>query len=87
MRSLIAAVILAIILTWFALANSQMVTVSFIARSIQVSLSLVILISILIGVVLTGIISLAEQNRMLGKTKELENKLKHEEEILKGGKK
>jgi len=86
-RNLILSIILAIFFTWFALANSQIVTVSFIAKSIQVSLSLVILISILIGIILTGIISLAEQNRMLGKIKELESKLKHEEELLKGGKK
>jgi uncharacterized integral membrane protein len=84
MRSLITAVILAIIFTWFALANSQVVTVSIFVWSFQFSLSLVILISILIGVIFTGIVSAAEQARMLGKIKELENKLKNDEDLLKG---
>ena len=87
MKSLVIAIILAILFTWFALANSQIVTVSLLIWSFQVSLSLVILVCILIGVIFTGIISAGEQGRMLGKIRELESKLKHEEEILKGEKK
>lgn len=87
MRSLIIAIILAILFTWFALANSQVVTVSILIWSVHVSLSMVILISILIGVILTGLISAGEQTRMFGKIRELENKLKHDEDILKGEKK
>ncbi len=87
MRSLITAIILAIIFTWFALANSQMVTVSIFIWSFQVSLSLVILISILIGIIFTGIVSAAEEARMLGNIRELENKLKNDEGLLKGEKK
>jgi len=87
MRTLVTAIILAILLTWFALANSQPVTVSILVWKPSFSLSLLILISILIGVIFTGILSAVEQSRMFGKIKELESKLKHEEEILKGGKK
>ena len=87
LRNLVLSIILAIFFTWFALANSQMVTVSILIRNIQVSLSLVILISILIGVILTGVISAAEQTRMFGKIREIEGKLKHDEELLKGEKK
>ena len=87
LKNLVLSIILAIFFTWFALANSQMVTVSILFRNIQVSLSLVILISILIGVILTGLISAAEQTRMFGKIREIEGKLKHDEELLKGEKK
>jgi uncharacterized integral membrane protein len=87
MRNLVSVIILAIILTWFALANSQIVTVSILIWSIQVSLSLVILISILIGVILTGILSAGEQSKMYAKIKNLEKELKHDEDILKGEKK
>lgn len=81
-RNLIFSIILAIIFTWFALANAQAVTVSLLLWKYQMSLSLVILLSILIGILFTGIISAAEQARMLGRIKELESKLKHEEELL-----
>ena len=84
MKSLIIAIILAIFFTWFALSNAALAKVSILIWSIDVSLSLVILISILIGVIFTGILSAAEQARMLGKIRELENKLKHDEELLKG---
>jgi lipopolysaccharide assembly protein A len=78
-RSLVISIILAIIFTWFALSNSQIVNVSILIWSFQVSLSLVILISILIGVIITGLISAMEQARMLGKIKELEKNAKTEE--------
>jgi uncharacterized integral membrane protein len=87
MRSLISAIVLAIILTWFALANSQIVTVSMLIWSIQVSLSLVMLLSMLIGVIVTGILSAGEQSKMYAKIKNLEKELKHDEDILKGEKK
>jgi uncharacterized integral membrane protein len=84
MRSLIVAIILAIIFTWFALANSQVVAVSIFVWSFQVSLSMVILVSILIGVIFTGIVSASEQARMMRKIRELEKDLKSDEGILKG---
>ncbi len=81
-KNVIISVLLAIILTWFALVNSTTVTISLIFRSYTLSLSLVILVSILIGVILTGIISAAEQARMLRRIGELEGNLKKEEQIL-----
>jgi uncharacterized integral membrane protein len=75
-KNLIISVILAIFFTWFALANSQTVSVSILLWNSKLSLSLVILISILIGVIFTGLISAAEETKMLGKIRELEGKLK-----------
>jgi uncharacterized integral membrane protein len=86
MKNLITAIILAIVFTWFALANSQVVNVSIFIWSFQVSLSMVILVSILVGVIFTGIVSASEQARMMGKIKELEKNLKNDENILKGEK-
>jgi uncharacterized integral membrane protein len=87
MKNLVSAIILAIILTWFALANSQLVTVSVLIWSVKVSLSLVILISLLIGVILTGVLSAGEQSKMFIKIKQLESEIKHDEDLLKGEKK
>jgi putative membrane protein len=87
LRSLVMAIILAIIFTWFAISNSQVVTVSLLVWSLQVSLSLLILISVLIGVILTGLISAMEQTRLIAKINELQGKVKHDEELLKGEKK
>jgi len=86
-KNLVIALILAIVFSWFALSNSQVVLVSLLLWKHQMSLSLVILISILIGIILTGMIAAAEQTVLLGKIKELERKLKHDEELLKGEKK
>ena len=79
-RNLILSVVLAIIFTWFALSNAQTVTVSILLRSYTVSLALVILVAILLGVILTGIISAAEQTRMLAKIRDLDSKLKEAQE-------
>ena len=84
MKSLIGAIVLAIMFTWFALANSMPVDVSILIWKIHVSLSLVILVSILIGVIFTGIMSAGEQSKMYAKIKNLEKELKHDEDILKG---
>jgi len=86
-RNLVLSIILAIFFTWFALANSTVVTVSILIWKIHVSLSLVILVSILIGVIFTGIMSAGEQSKMYAKIKNLEKELKHDEDILKGEKK
>jgi uncharacterized integral membrane protein len=74
-KNLVVSIILAIVFTWFALANSQPVTVSLLFRSWQVSLSLVILICLLLGVIFTGLVSAAEQRKMYSKQKELEKKI------------
>ena len=86
-RNLVLSIILAIFFTWFALANSTVVTVSILVWKLQVSLSLVILVSILIGVIFTGILSAGEQSKMYGKIKNLEKEVKHDEELLGGEKK
>jgi uncharacterized integral membrane protein len=87
LRTLIMALILAIVFTWFALSNSQIEKVSILIWSFQIPLSLLILVSILIGIIFTGIVFSMEQTKLLGKMRELERKLKTEEEILKGEKK
>ena len=62
------------------------VTVSLFLWSLTLSLSLVILICILFGIVIAGLIAAAEQTKMLAKIRDLESKLKHDEELIaKGG--
>ena len=86
-RSLVMSVILAMLLTWFALLNSQVVSISLLVWSFNTYLSIVIFISILVGIFFTGLISAMEQRKFLSRIKELESKLKQEEEIIKGEKK
>ncbi len=81
------AIILAIIFTWFAVSNSQVVKVSLLVWSFQFSLSLLILISVLIGIILTGLIAAMEQTKLIAKIGELQGQVKHDEELLKGEKK
>ncbi len=81
-RSIIFSVILAILLTWFALTNAQPVNVSFFLTSYQFSLSLVILVCVLIGVIISGVTAVIEESRLLKRIRELEIRLKHEEELL-----
>jgi len=81
-KNIVYAVILAILFTWFALSNSQVVAVSLLFRSYQFSLSLVILVSILIGIIISGLTAIFEEAKLLKKIKELEGKLKHDEELL-----
>jgi len=83
-RNLIISIVLAVIFSWFALSNSQIVTISILIWKYQTSLFVVILISVLIGVIFTGLVAAAEQTRLLGKIKELQSSLKHDEELLKG---
>jgi uncharacterized integral membrane protein len=85
-RSLVISIILAILFTWFALSNSQIVSVALLIWSFQTPLSILIFISILFGILIAGLISAMEQGKFLHKIKELENKLK-QEEIVKGEKK
>jgi uncharacterized integral membrane protein len=81
-KNIVFSVILAIFFTWFALANSQPVTLSVLIWKYTASLSLIILLSILIGIIITGLLSVAEESKLLKKIKELEGKLKHDEELL-----
>jgi len=81
-KNIIYAVILAILFTWFALSNSQVVAVTFLFKTYQFSLSLVILVSILIGIIIAGLTAVVEETKLLNKLKEVENKLKHDEDII-----
>jgi uncharacterized integral membrane protein len=86
-KNIAISVILAIIFTWFALVNSTTVTVSLIFRSYTLSLSLVILVSILIGVIIAGLVSATEETRMMGKIRGLEKLVKKEEKQVEEAKK
>lgn len=81
-KNMIFSVLLAILLTWFALTNAQQVTVTVLFRSYQFSLSLVILICVLIGVIISGLTAVMEESRLLKKIKDLEAKVKHDESLL-----
>ena len=75
MPNLIAALLLAIFITLFALWNSMPVKINLFFRTIDnVPLSLVILISVLFGVVLTGFIIFVERTKQHGKKKTEEDK-------------
>jgi uncharacterized integral membrane protein len=78
-KSLLMSVVLAILFSWFALANSQAVTVSLLLWNYQVPLFLVILISMMLGILFTGLISAVEENKLMGKLKDLEKTLKKSE--------
>jgi uncharacterized integral membrane protein len=82
-KNLLLSIFLAVVFTWFAIANSQSVTLSVLIWRFNMSLSLVVLISALVGVIFTGLVAAMEQTRMYGKMKDVEGKLKHDEEILK----
>lgn len=81
------SIILAMLLTWFALLNSQVVSISLLVWSFNTYLSIVIFISILVGILFTGLISAMEQRKFLSRISELEGKLKVEEKLIKGEKK
>ena len=85
-RSLVMSILLALLFTWFALANSQVVTVSLMVWTFHPPLSILIFISILIGILFAGLISVMDQGNFHRKIKELESKLKNEEDLIKGGK-
>lgn len=80
LQTAILSLIFAAFLTAFALSNSQVIRVSLILWEGQMSLALVILISILTGVICTGIIAIAEEVKLLKHIKELESKHKEVEE-------
>jgi uncharacterized integral membrane protein len=86
-RSFIMSIILAILFTWFALSNSDPVRVSLLFWSFNTHLSILIFISILVGILFTGLISAMEQRKFLSTISELESKLKVEEKLIKGEKK
>ena len=81
-KNILFSVILAIILTWFALTNAQAVDVTLFFKSYKFSLALVILICVLIGIIISGLTAMVEESKLLARIRELEGKLKHDEELL-----
>ncbi len=77
LQSAILGLTLAILVTAFALLNVRPTTVDLLFFKIQdISLALVIMISVLIGLICTGAIAIIEQIRLYKKIDELEKKIK-----------
>jgi len=83
LRSSILALIFAVFITSFVLQNAGVTTVSFLFTRIQTSLAIVIIISILVGVICTGIIAFFEQLKLRKQVMELEKKIKEYEPVFK----
>ena len=79
MQTAVLSLIFAAFLTAFALSNAQVAKVSLVFWQGEVSLALIILISILIGVLCTGVIAVVEETKMLRTIKQLEDKVKEHE--------
>lgn len=77
MWNLIVALLIAIVIAGFATLNNAPVSVNlFLWQAPEVSLALVVLISVLIGVVLAALFGTPRYVKTLQKIKELENKIK-----------
>ena len=77
MPNLIIVVALAVIVAVFAVINSSPVSINFLVRQVHnVSLSFVILISVLCGVIMTGVMALIEQARLKGQINEAKKQIK-----------
>ncbi len=83
MRSSILALIFAVFITAFVLQNASVTTISFLFGKLETSLAIVIIVSVLIGVICTGIIAFLEQLRLHKKIAELEKKIKEYEPVFK----
>jgi len=76
LRTATLSLVFATMLTAFALSNSQTTKISLIFWRGDVSLALIILISILIGVICTGVLAIAEETKLMRQIKHLEDKVK-----------
>jgi uncharacterized integral membrane protein len=83
LRSSILALIFAVFITSFVLQNAGIITVSFLFKKVQTSLAIVIIVSILVGVICTGIIAFFEQLKLNKKVAELKKKLEEYEPVYK----
>ena len=84
LQSSVLGLLLAIFVTIFALLNTVPTPVDFLLFKIpSISLALVIMISVLAGVICTGIVAVIEQVRLLKKISELEKKIKTYEPVFK----
>ena len=79
LQTAVLSLIFAAFLTAFALSNSQVIAVSLVFWQGQMSLALVILISILVGVICTGIVAVLEELKLIRRIKELESKEREHE--------
>jgi len=62
-RSIIIGLVVALVLTLFALQNDEVVTIRFFVGKVDGSLSLILLITVIIGVILGVIFSLPSINK------------------------
>ena len=62
-RSIIIGLLVALVLTLFALQNDEVVTIRFFVGKVDGSLSLILLITVIIGVILGVIFSLPSINK------------------------
>lgn len=77
MINLLVMLVLAVIVTMFAVSNSSAVTVNLIFwQAQQVSLAVVILVSVLAGVIFTSLIALYQKFRDSWKIYQLESRVK-----------
>ncbi len=83
MRSTILALIFAVFITSFVLQNAGVITINLLFKRVQTSLAIVIIVSVLIGVICTGIIAFFEQLKINRKVIQLEKKLKEYEPVYK----
>ncbi len=84
LNSSILGLIFAILIVVFAIQNSSTTTVNFLFYSIQnISVALLLLISVLVGVIFTGLVAVVEQRRLLRTIADLEKKIKEYEPVFK----
>ena len=86
LRSSILALIFAVLITSFVLQNAGLTTISFVFTKVQTSLAIVMIVSLLMGVICTGIIAFLEQHKLNKRIAELEKKLKDYEPVYKEAK-
>jgi len=76
-RGLLTGIILGVAMTIFALQNSVKVEVKFLWLKFEdVPLALILVISILIGVIITAVFAFIDKQRLRNKIKRLLNKIK-----------
>jgi len=76
-RGLLTGIILGVAMTIFALQNSVKVEVKFLwLKFEEVPLALILVISILIGVIITAVFAFIDKQRLRNKIKRLLNKIK-----------
>jgi len=83
LRSTILALIFAVAIVSFVLQNAGIITVNLLFKKVETSLAIVIIVSVLIGVICTGIIAFFEQLKINRKVLHLEKKLKEYEPVYK----